>query len=522
MEFHKRLRMKRKAAVLACGLVIGLTACVTTENSVRKESAEVVEQLRTGPEAQPMRTITSFTPALRCMDNLYLMYGVRDLVVISEDLNDNTKKVSAGTRDMLISAVSEMTKRSKAIRLIAYGADSSNLVSFMREAEKKNMFQLTPQYGIRGSITQLDENVAKKTEGGGVSIGELGIGRAATAATTILGLDLSMMSTDDLSIVAGVTASNSVAIVKSGSGVEGEAGYKKFGISYQANLSRSEGTAQALRNLVGLSAVELFGKLTKTPYWVCLGASSQSETVKNEISDWYSGMYSDGEIVTYWQQQMRIRGVYTGEVNGQNDEALINAITAYREAMGLSKSAVVDLPFFTAYLEANHYDIAPKARQLLAANRGTQAPATSQEDNTPIKLALTSLQGGNQFRRGEKLTLKVTPSRDAYVYCFMQDENRKVARFFPNRFSKDALVSTNGIQIPGSKHFSIHANTKGLQEQIMCFGSAKDVFADVVPSIGGGDIDVPTQIQSLAQIQAVFEQAVGSSLGVGTFTLNVH
>lgn len=515
--------MKRKAGTLVCGLALALTACVTTENSVRKEAAEVTNAIRTAPEQAPLRTITSFTPALRCMDNMFLMYGVRDLVVISEDLNDNTKKVSAGTRDMLFSAVSEMTKRSKAVRLIAYGADSSNLVSFMKEAEKKNLFQLTPKYGIRGSITQLDENVAKKTEGGGVSLGDLGFGRAATAATTILGLDLTMMSTEDLSIVSGVTSSNSVAIFKSGAGVEGEAGYKKFGINYQANLSRSEGTAQALRNLVELSVVELFGKLTKTPYWVCLGADSQSETVKNEISDWYTGMYSDGEIVAYWQQQMRIRGVYAGEVNGQNDEALIGAIAAYREAMGLEKSAVVDLKFFSAYLEANHYDVAPKARERLAANRPSAAPATAKNDGTPIRLAITSSKGGNQFNRGEKLMLRVTPNRDAFVYCFMQDENRKVARFFPNRFSKDALVSSrSGIQIPNGKEFSINANNKGLTEQIMCFGSSKDVFADVLPAIGGGDIDVPTQVQSLAEIRSVFEKAAGPTLGVSNFTVNVR
>lgn len=515
--------MYRKAGTLVCGLALALTACVTTEDSVRKEATDVTKAVRTGPEQAPLKSITSFSPALRCMDNLFLMYGVRDLVVISEDLNDNTKKVSAGTKDMLISAVSEMTKRSKAVRLIAYGQDSSNLISFMKEAEKKNLFQLTPQYGIRGSISQLDENVAKKTEGGGISFGDVGFGRAATAATTILGLDLTMMSTEDLSIVSGVTSSNSVAIFKSGAGVEGEAGYKKFGINYQANLSRSEGTAQALRNLVELSVVELFGKLTKTPYWICLGANSQADAVKNEINDWYSGMYSDGEIVSYWQQQMRIRGVYSGEVNGQNDDALIEAITAYREAMGLEKSAVVDLAFFTAYLDANHYDVAPKARAKLAAMRQGAAPATSRDDTTPISLSIDSLKGGNQFARGEKLTVKVTPSRDAYVYCFMQDETRKIARFFPNRFSKDALVnSKTGIQLPNGKQFSIHANKKGVQEQIMCFGSGKDVYADVVASVGGGDIDVPTQLQSLAQIKSVFEKAVGPTLGVANFTLNVR
>jgi len=453
------------------------------------------------------------------MDNMFLMYGVRDLVIITEDLKDETKKVSTGTKDMLISSVSQMTRRSKAVRLIAYGADSSNLIGFMKEAEKKTMFQLIPQYGIRGSISQFDENIAKKTEGGGIAIDPFfGIGRAATAATTIVGLDLTMMRTEDLSIVPGVTSQNSVAIMKSGSGIEGEAGYKKFGINYQSNLSRSEGTAQAMRNLVELAVVELFGKLTKTPYWICLGGNNKDEGVKAEISDWYSGMYSDGEVVGYWQQQMRLRGVYAGEVNGQNDNDLIAAITAYRQAMGLEKSAVVDLGFFTAYLEANHYDTAPKARQLLA----TIKPAVPM-DNSPIAVTVNATKGANNFKRGERVFVKITPSRNAYVYCFMQDDSKQIARFFPNRFVKDALVNArSGVQLPPDKTFNIDANAKGIAEQIVCFASNRDVFADVLPAIGGGDIDVATPIKTVAELKSVFEKAVGPSLGFANFTINVR
>lgn len=516
--------MVRKAKMLVWGMALVLSACVTTENSVRKEATEATAGLRKGPEAAPIRTITNFSSGLRCMDNMFLMYGVRDLVIITEDLSDQTKKVSAGTKDMLISSVSEMTRRSKAVRLIAYGSDSSNLIGFMKEAEKKNMFKLVPQYGIRGSVTQLDENVAKKTEGGGIALAGVGFGRAATAATTILGLDLTMMRTEDLSIVSGVTSSNSVAIIRAGSGLEAEAEYKKFGINYQSNLSRSEGTSQALRNLVELASVELFGKLTKTPYWICLGGTSQAESVKNEISDWYSGMYSDGEIVSFWQQQMRIRGLYAGEINGQNDAALIAAITAYRDALGLGKTAVVDLAFFTAYLDANHYDIAPKAREKLASYQSPAAPIPIPDESAgPISVSVTSTKGGNQFRKGERLTVKVTPSRDAYVYCFMQDENQKIARFFPNRFTKDALISAKkGVQLPNGKQFNIDVNTKGVPEHIVCFGAGKDVYESVLPAIGGGDIDVPTPVQSLAELKSVFQKAGGPSLGVGNFTINVR
>src|SRR5262245_18660711 len=121
--------MVRKLGFLMLGgVALALAAC--SEQAVKKEAATATVASMKGPETAPVRTITNFSNALTCMDNLFLMYGVRDLVIISEDLKDETKKVSAGTKDMLISSISNMTKRSKAVRLVAYGSDSGNLIGF--------------------------------------------------------------------------------------------------------------------------------------------------------------------------------------------------------------------------------------------------------------------------------------------------------------------------------------------------------------------------------------------------------
>lgn len=512
-----------KAGVLTASLAIILGGCVT-EGSVRNDASEMLAQNRVAPEAPPVRNITSFTPALRCMDNTFMMYGIRDVVVITEDLDDKTKKVAAGTKDMLISAVSEMTKRSRAIKLIAYGNDSGNLISYMKEAENKTMFQMLPQYGIRGSISQLDENVAKKTEGGGLAIDPwFGLGTASTASATVLGLDLTMMRTADLTIIPGVTSSNSVAIMRSGTGVEGEAGYKKFGVNYQMNLSRTDGMSQALRNLVSLATVELFGKLTRTPYWTCLGGTPNDDTVKTEISDWFQSLFAEpGEFVAYWQNQMRIRGLYAGEVNGTPDEALRDAITAYREALGLEPAGKLDLQFFTAYLSANHYEIAPKAQEKLAAYQKASATAVAKSaDESPIDLSVLSTKGSNVFRRGEEIFLDVRPSRDAYLYCFMQDENKVFMRFFPNRFVKDPFVPARGVRLPSTNNYRINANRVGAQEHIACFAANHDIFHDLPPAVGGGDFE-PLGVRTLAELKTELRKAAGPSLGIADFPVNVR
>jgi hypothetical protein len=153
----------------ACRAFI-LGGCASTVN---EETLKATEEVKVGPQAAPFRTITSFSQALRCMDNHMITFGVRDVSVLVEELTDQTKKVSAGTRDMLISAVSEMTKRSRAIKLVAYGQDSNNVIGFLQQAERKSAYSLIPQFDIKGSISQFDESVAKKDASFGVSLGEI-------------------------------------------------------------------------------------------------------------------------------------------------------------------------------------------------------------------------------------------------------------------------------------------------------------------------------------------------------------
>jgi uncharacterized lipoprotein YmbA len=82
---------------LATALLLG--AC---GGGVKEEAAQKTYQAARGPAAPVQRNITNFDDALFCMDQLLIDNGVHDVVVLTEDLTDNTKKVSVGARDMLI------------------------------------------------------------------------------------------------------------------------------------------------------------------------------------------------------------------------------------------------------------------------------------------------------------------------------------------------------------------------------------------------------------------------------------
>src|SRR4029077_3928524 len=76
----------------------------------------------------PTRAITSFASELRCMDGLLLDYGIHDVPLAIEPITDRTHHLGTGSADpgssdLLTLAVSDMTRSSRAIRLIASGAN---------------------------------------------------------------------------------------------------------------------------------------------------------------------------------------------------------------------------------------------------------------------------------------------------------------------------------------------------------------------------------------------------------------
>lgn len=525
----------RRCGRLLLPLAVSLMLVGCSALDVKTDTVELTEAIRKGPESTPRRSITGFSDALRCMDTTLANYGVRDVSVLVEDILDQTKKVNAGTKDMLISAVSDMSTRSRAIRLIAFGQDSGNLITFLQLAERNNAYAVTPQFDIRGSITQLDENLIQKQadaglgfdSGGSVSFG---VGYAADAASNILALDLTILDTEDFSVLPGVTSRNAVVIFKEGKGFDADATISKFGINYNMSLSRSEGQSQALRTLVELAAIELFGKLTRTPYWICLGSTGTEPEVRREIEDWFYGFQANPPQLTAWfQNQLRLRGYYRGLVDGTDSAELRAAAAAYRRALGLPDGDALDLEFFSAYLAADHATVLanypPPPLGVSPSpldGRPTVGSAAPPTAGAPFALGVSAWGGQRQFDRGELITLLVESSRDAYVYCYLLDEDRKIQRFFPNRFVRDALVKAGRpLQLPGEMRFQFVANDKGVREQVACFASERDLIPVLPGVVVGTDFENLT-ISSLDALRQAFRRAAGNDLAEGTFNVDVR
>ncbi len=283
--------------ILTTLIGLQLVACSSVQRSAQNEPATATRP----PLAVPSKNITDFSDALRCMDESFVRYGTRDVSIIAEDFADTTKKVSAGTRDMMISAISDMTRRSRAIQLVTFGQDANNIVAFLNAAQKRTPFATVPQYDLRGSISQLDENVIRSQSDSGISLDSLfSIGRSKSRQFSVLGLDMSVAHTATLALVPGISSRNVTVIAKDSEALDGEATIRKIGVNFSTSFQRTDGTAQALRNMVELAAVEIFGRLTRQPYWTCLGVGPENSQVKREIEDWFIGMDRAGELVPFF------------------------------------------------------------------------------------------------------------------------------------------------------------------------------------------------------------------------------
>jgi hypothetical protein len=124
-----------------------------------------------------------------------------------------------------------------------------------------------------------------------------------------------------------------------------------------------------------------------------------------------------------------------------------------------------------------------------------------------LALRLTAKDDAHFFRRGEAVQLLVRPSQDAYVYCFLLDEDRHVVRFFPNRFQRQARVATaSGLKLPGTMPFEIALNSRGVPETVACFATEHDVLARL-PTAPGADDFAPLPFAALDEVRGALQDA---------------
>ena len=435
------------------------------------------------PFSGPTRSITSFAAELRCMDVLLLDYGIHDVRLAVEPVADPTHRLGTGSADLFTLPVSDMTRSSRAIRLVASGANDGS--------PSANM--------LRGALSLADEGNSSAS----------------------LSLDASLLG-PDATIIPGSAARHSATLVRKGSVYTGSAEIRQFGVAFALASPPSETLQQTSRALAELAAIEQVGRLTRVPYWSCLGAVPTQEPVAAEIKDWYDTLAAHpAEMIRYVQDQLRTRNIYTGPVDGIVNPELKDAVARYREALGLAREAKISLDFFGAYLNADHRRVATRVAPAAPA---PVDPLPAPERIPPtttrsLALRLTTEDDARRPRRGEAVQLLVRPSRDAYVYCFLLDEDRHVVRFFPNQFQREARVATaSGLKLPGKMPFEIALSPRAAPQTVACFATERDVLPRL-PTAPGAENFAPQPFAALDEVRGALQDATDGAFAQASLEL---
>lgn len=533
--------------ILACFVPALLLGCAPLEQ-VKQDVVADIQVAQKGPDAAPQKNHTNMQDSLRCMDKLFLENGIRDLVVMTEDIVDNSKKLQVGARDMLISSVSDMTRRSRAVRLITFGGDVVNLVNWLNASgSNSRVYTFKPDFNIRGSISQMDDNLAQRRSGAGASVGPIDFDKSKDASAAVLGLDLSIISTQTMELLPGVTSRNSIVLVKEGSGtgggVSGTVAKQRFGVNFDFSFNKNEGSAQAVRTLVELATIELLGKLTRVPYWSCLGIDEEHPVVKEEIGDWYFVLANDGKLIPYVQNQLRIRGVYRGPVDGSLNPEFVAVMPQARKALGLPQQGDIDEPFFAGLVNLKsrtlgvpgravaHLTLAQLDSKAIAARAGKPLGSTGNKRTRSINdsvnhgavdappVTTNEIRGkpksvaivSKSVKPGESIPLSLKSAEPSFAYCFYQEAPDQWMRIFPSRFVSDPLLQKGQtVDITGEQKLQIKAGPKDQKEVLACFNTHEDVTMNMAPEIRGGDFELNPGL-TLGRLRTEFEQLTVNS-----------
>lgn len=482
------MRRNHISRLAASAIMMLGSACASWEPETAYSTAQ--------PTTRPVQNITSFTPALQCMDNLLSSFGVTNVVITSAGIPDATSEVKAGTKDMLISAISRMSVKSRAFAFVDFDQTQTDVAQLQSLVGFSNKF-VAPSYYIRGAITQLDSGVISNSVGGGIAVGGVDLGVSKDLVVSVISLDMNLGYLASRQIIPGISANNSVAVSRRGVGGDVGAQIYKAGISFNLSMNKSEGMHSAVRSLIELSAIEIVGKLTEVPYWRCLSIEQTNPDVIAEARSWFDAM-TEQERVVFAQRALASRGYYSGAVNGIHDGSTKAASARYQSEHGLIANGRIDFQLYQSLINAD-LALGQKPAPVLPIAAKDAVP-------TPLALDLATPKGKTPvYKVRDLLQLSVLSSQDAYVYCYYRDHGGSIARIFPNRFQPDPYaIAGRAFDVPSPKSkFDIVFEKPGAEEEVVCFASRKEVGLRLPENLKADDLK-PLPVRSIDELSSTF------------------
>ena len=359
-----RRTIGRPRVLVGLAVALALSGCSYTAPEV---PADIRQE---NPDTLPKSTITNFNEALVCMDDLMVIHEVPSLYLASQGIENLTsdRSLSAGGKEMLITALSKMSTRSKGVRFVSYGVDIRDILDLQGAHPDKADFR-APDFFIRGGVTQINKSLWSGQRGAGASFildeGQLNDGGtffilkgeedltgsySLSSSYGTVTVDMSVGQIANLQIIPGIASSNTLALKhQDGSSVTADLTIADFGFSYSLTDNETLDYNTVFRSLIQVGAIEIIGKLHDVPYWRCLAnagtVASRNAALRarfNELNE------ADDRkaLYTFVQEALKDARYYDGEVDGTFGVSTRNALQTYQQRHGLLATGLIDFETF--------------------------------------------------------------------------------------------------------------------------------------------------------------------------------
>ncbi|WP_425415597.1 DUF4384 domain-containing protein [Oryzisolibacter propanilivorax] len=482
------------------------------------------------PVVRPVRSVSSFSESLMCMDRMLRAAEVPTTLITSKQFVDFSGKVPAATKEMVVTALSQMSRISNAFRFVDFEVDIArqdtvqNLTTILLN---NNQMQLQrPALYVSGAIAFVDQSVINNTFDNGLSGPRVDLGYSRSRNATIIALEVHLGDFRTRTIIPGLDSANEVIVGSGGQGVDLGGRIGDYGVRFNVGRDYAIGTGAALRTLVDLAMIELVGKWARIPYWQCLTLDQSHPQFQRQMHEWYleSGAGGQSQLL---RSALTTRG-YLQPTQGDlpmSDPVMREALARFQADRGIPVSGRVDFQTYEAAL--GNFVALSEDGSLARVGWATSGPQQSADDQRPglavaaaapwaIDLQIENPQPVGQrpaFTEGEQIFLSATVSRASHLYCYFGDSSGSIMRLLPNMLQPHSLVSANqAIRIPDwmapNPGFILDAGRPG-SEAVMCLATAEDVYPKLPAELQVPPLAPLRSVRTLDELRQRFAETAG-------------
>lgn len=536
---HRPKRMLNAWAAPLLAVATLLAGCATPLDARKDAAFQSNAHAQDRPVARPVRSLSSFSDSLMCMDHMFRDANLPTTLITSKQIPDYSNRVPVATKEMIVTALSQMSRLSNAFRFVDFEVDISrqdtvqNLTTLLLNT---NQMQLQrPALYVSGAVAFVDQNILSNRFDVGTSASRLETGFSANKNATIIGLELHLGDFRTRTMIPGLDSANEVIIGTAGQGLDLAGRIGDYGWGFNVGRDYTQGSGAAVRTLVELAMIELVGKWARVPYWQCLTLEQNHPEFQRQLRDWYDE--GNTAIHSGLVKKSLFSAGYldaAGEALPINHPTVREALAKYQADQGMVVSGVVD--FMTYERALRRYvalgdkgelirvgwaptlaePVAPSVHDGTVITVPTGAPYGSAPDPLQLNLQVENLVADRStFEQGTQIFLSATVTRAAHLYCYAQAAEGYVIRIVPGVTNDNALVSANQtLRIPDwmspNPGFALDAGSPG-QEGVACFATAEDVQAQLPAPMQVKGMTLVEGFNGIESIEAAFKKAAAGT-----------